>query len=81
MSAYNISVIILFLAAIIYEKLIRPLICRKKIIKSIEANGGIITKITKLNSREETYSIEYKLAYKNKTSVANLDFFFNITWM
>ena len=81
MNAHNILIIIFFLALLIFEKAIRPSICRKKITRSIEAKGGTMINITRLSIREETYNIDYTLAHEDETCIAKFNFFFNITWV
>ena len=64
---------------IIFEKVIRPSICRKKIIKVIEAKGATMIDITKLSIREETYKVDYTIDHGDETCVTKFNSF-NITW-
>ena len=81
MSVRNILIIIFVIALVIFEKVVRPPICKKKIIKSIGAKGGTMIDITKLSIREETYKVDYMLNHENESCVAKFNFFFNITWV
>lgn len=55
-----LSCLVLLLIAI-YEKIISPKICIKKINRHIHSLNGEVLNIKKLSFRDETYLVDYKI--------------------
>ncbi len=58
---YKMAIIIFFLLIILYEKVWRPMICKKKIHKYILSLNGMVDEIKRLSIREETYLVDYRI--------------------
>lgn len=77
---YKIFLIVLLLLLLIYEKLIRPQICEKKIGEYLQSINGDLIMLEKVSIREEIYSVKYKVGNFPQTSVVKFNFFFKYKW-
>jgi hypothetical protein len=74
---WGVLVLILLL---IYEKVWRPMICKKKIYSHIENIGGQVSNIEKLTPRDEIYSVYYTANGQSKHSNVQFNFLYKTTW-
>ena len=74
---WGVLVLILLL---IYEKIWRPMVCKKKIYNHIENIGGQVGNIEKLTPRDEIYSVYYTVNGKSKHSNVKFNLFYKTTW-
>lgn len=76
----SILVIVAFVFLLVYEKVWRPMICKKKIYQHIEAIGGEVSKIEKLTPRDEIYSIYYIENKQINHVCVQFNLFYKSTW-
>lgn len=77
---YKIVVLIFFLLIIIYEKVWRPIICKKKIYKHIHSLNGVIEEIKRLSIREETYLVDYRIGNTEYKLTVKFNLFYKEEW-
>lgn len=76
-----IKITLLFLILfLLYEKIRRPVICKKKIYKHITDIGGEVINIERISHRDEIFSVHYKIGSDSKTATVKFDFFYSATW-
>ncbi|MCT4606221.1 MAG: hypothetical protein N4A64_08995 [Marinisporobacter sp.] len=65
---------------LIYEKVWRPIVCKKKIYRHIENIGGQVGNIEKLTSRDEIYSVYYTVNGQSKHSNVKFNLLYKTIW-
>lgn len=73
--------LILIMLIIIYEKVWRKHICKKKIYKHIKNKGGDLVSIEKLSLRDEIFNIVYTINGKSERATVKFNFLYKETWM
>ena len=73
-------VIIIFTPFLLYEYVVSPKICKKKIYSHIGNLGGQIVEIDKLTIREKLYCIDYIVDGKPKKAIVRFNYFLEDTW-
>lgn len=72
--------IIIFTPLLLYEYVVSPKICKKKIYHHISNLGGQIVDIEKLTIREKLYCIDYIKDGKPEKAIVRFDFFLEDEW-
>ncbi|MDD4563079.1 MAG: hypothetical protein PHW39_08400 [Syntrophomonadaceae bacterium] len=72
--------ILLLILGILYEKIWRPIICKRKIREHIEVLGGEVWSIEKISMREEIYNVKYKINGELKNAVVKFSLFYGEKW-
>lgn len=76
-----IFIVILLFSILIYEKIYRPIICKKKIRQYINNIDGEIQTIEKLSPRDDIYIIYFTNQEKEKTHIiVEFNLFFKPIW-
>lgn len=75
-----VFLIIVFTPLIIYEYVISPKICKKKIYNHIGNLGGQIIDIEKLTIREKLYCVNFIIDGKPEKAIVRFDFFLEDMW-
>lgn len=76
----SILSIIFIIILLLYEKVHRKKICKKKIIKHIERLGGELDEIKKLTPRDEIYMVYYTADGQKQRSTVEFSLFYDETW-
>ncbi|WP_315078584.1 hypothetical protein [uncultured Clostridium sp.] len=76
-SLWIVFVIILLL---LYEKVWRPIICKKKIYRHINDLGGQIDNIERLTQRDEIYNVYYTVNGQLNNSIVKFNLFYKAKW-
>jgi hypothetical protein len=74
-----VFIILLFILLLIYEKVWRPVICKKKINYLINNFGGHIQSIKKITPRDEIYSVYYTVNGQAKHLNIKFNLFYKTT--
>ncbi|MDF2870098.1 MAG: hypothetical protein K0R05_1673 [Anaerocolumna sp.] len=74
-------ILLFIILLIIYEKVWRKHICKKKIYKHIKRREGDILSIEKLSLRDEVFKIVYTIDGQSENSIVKFNFFYKETWM
>ncbi|WP_129596093.1 hypothetical protein [Anaerophilus nitritogenes] len=72
--------VLVLILVLIYEKVWRPMVCKKKIYHHIENIGGQVGNIEKLTPRDEVYSVYYIVNGQSKHSNVKFNLFYKSTW-
>jgi len=75
-----IWIVLILILLLIYEKVWRPIVCKKKICSHIDSIGGQVNKIEKLTPRDEIYSVYYTVNGQSKHSNVKFNLFYKTTW-
>ncbi len=73
------SIVILILL-FLYEVILSPMICKRKIYKHITNIGGTVTHIERLTPKEYLYSVNYTISDRAEKSIAQFNIFFKCIW-
>lgn len=77
-----IKITLFFLIAfLLYEKIRRPVICKRKIYKYISDIGGKVINIEKISYRDEIFSVYYEIGENSKTATVKFNFFYGDSWV
>jgi hypothetical protein len=71
---------IIFTPVLIYEYVISPKICNKKIHSHINNLGGQVVNIEKLTTREKLYCVYYTLNEKSEKAIVRFNILNEETW-
>lgn len=72
--------VLTLMAILVYEKVRRPVVCKKKIYIHINNLGGQIYNIEKLTPRDEVYSVYYTLNGQSKHLNVKFNILYQGTW-
>ena len=72
--------IILVVLVLIYEFVVCPRICEKKIIRHISGMGGEVLDIERLTNREFLYNVDYRRNGKSEKAIVQFNIFYHSTW-
>lgn len=72
--------VFILLTLLVYEKLRRPIVCKKKIYAYINNIGGEVSNIEILTPRDEIYSVYYTLNGEIKHLNVKFNLFYKDTW-
>lgn len=75
-----ICTVLLLSILLLYEKLWRPYVCRKKIYAYINEIGGEVDNIEKLTARDEIFSVYYTVNGESHEIVAKFNLFYKSEW-
>lgn len=75
-----IFLVIIFTPLLIYEYVVSPKICEKKIYNHISNLGGQVTDIEKLTTREKLYCVNFIIDGKPEKAIVRFDFFLEDMW-
>lgn len=72
--------ILIIAPLMLYEFVLVPKVCKKKIYSHIYNLGGDVVNIEKLTTREQLYCVYYTLNGKTEKSIVRFDIFYESTW-
>ncbi|NFH70897.1 hypothetical protein FDC35_11200 [Clostridium botulinum] len=75
-----IWMIFIIILLLLYEKVWRPPICRKKICRHIENLGGQVDDIERLTQRDEIYNVYYTVNGEMNNSIVEFNLFYKAKW-
>ncbi|NFG28679.1 hypothetical protein FC777_16570 [Clostridium botulinum] len=75
-----IWMIFIIILLLLYEKVWRPLICKKKIYSHIENLGGQVDNIERLTQRDEIYNVYYTANGEMNNSIVKFNLFYKAKW-
>ncbi|WP_186429725.1 hypothetical protein [Clostridium sp. BSD9I1] len=64
----------------VYEKVRRPIVCKRKIYSHINNIGGKINSIEKLTLRDEVYSVYYTVDGQSSHLTVKFNIFYESIW-
>lgn len=64
----------------VYEKVRRPIVCKRKIYSHINNIGGKINSIEKLTPRDEVYSVYYTVDGQSRHLTVKFNIFYESIW-
>lgn len=73
--------IVIIIILLLYEKVWRSIICKKKIHRHINNLGGQISNIERLTQRDEIYNVYYTLNGKLNNSIVKFNLFYKAEWI
>lgn len=76
----SIWAIIFLVLLLVYEFVVCPRICKRKIIHHISSMGGEVLDIERLTFREFLYRIDYKRNGKSEKAIVQFNIFYHSTW-
>lgn len=76
----NVWSIILLVSVLIYEFVVSPKICKRKIIRHINSMSAEVIWIERLTRKEFLYSVDYRLDGKVEKAIVQFNILFHDTW-
>jgi hypothetical protein len=73
-------IILIITPFLLYDMVLSPRICKKKIYSHINNLGGLVVNIEKLTTREQLYCVYYTLNGKSEKAIVIFDIFYESTW-
>lgn len=72
--------LVFIIILLLYEKLYRIMVCKKKIYSYINNLGGQVDSIEKLTSRDEIYSVYYTINGQSEHGNVKFNLFYKSEW-
>ena len=72
--------IMLLVLILLYEFIVCPRICKRKIIRHISSMEGEVIDIERLTLREFLYSVDYWRNGKSEKAIVQFNVFYHSTW-
>jgi hypothetical protein len=75
-----VGVVLLFMFFLVYEKVWRIKVCKRKIYRHVNQLNGKVNKIEKLTARDEIFSVYYTVEGLSRHSNVRFNFFYKDIW-
>lgn len=72
--------ILFIIILLLYEKVWRPIVCKKKIYRHINNLGGQVDNIEKLTAKDEIYNVYYTVNKQSNHSIVQFNLFYKTKW-
>ncbi|ACD22387.1 hypothetical protein FDE76_05465 [Clostridium botulinum] len=75
-----LRIVFFIILLLLYEKIWRPIICKKNIHMHINNLGGQVDNIERLTQRDEIYNVYYTVNGKLNNSIVKFNLFYKSKW-
>ncbi|AOR25108.1 hypothetical protein [Clostridium taeniosporum] len=76
----SVGIVLFIIFLLLYEKVLRPIICKKKIYEHINNLSGQVDNIEKLTARDEIYNVYYTVNGQANHSIVKFNLFYKTKW-
>ena len=76
----KLLLVLFIIILLLYEKLWRPIVCKKKIYSHINNLGRQVDNIEKLTAKDEIYNVYYTMNKQSNHSIVKFNLFYKTKW-
>lgn len=76
----KLLLVVFIIILLLYEKVWRPIVCKKKIYNHINNLGGQVDNIEKLTAKDEIYNVYYTVNKQSNHSIVKFNLFYKTKW-